>query len=242
MNTCDFGCGNPANFYFKTSKKWCCEKSPNSCPAKRQADSQKKKGINPWENKEHPRGMLGKKPVNTGLSFDQFFGEEKSKEIKLKMSKKLKNKPSNWHEFDEVTKNKIRENMKKNRIGGYIKGSGRGKSGWYKGFWCDSSWELAWVIYNIEHGITFARNRERYEYSYNGKIFKYCPDFILGEKLIEIKAYFDAQNIEKIKQCPVFITIIDKHSIKPYIQYAIQRYGKDYIKLYEKSKSESIIS
>lgn len=27
--------------------------------------------------------------------------------------------------------------------GGYRKGSGRGKKGRYKGYWCDSSWELA---------------------------------------------------------------------------------------------------
>jgi len=37
--------------------------------------------------------------------------------------------------------------------GGKRIGSGRGKSGWYKGYWCDSSWELAYVIYNIDHDV-----------------------------------------------------------------------------------------
>ena len=44
--------------------------------------------------------------------------------------------------------------------GGYRKGSGVGKGGWYKGYWCDSSYELAWIIFNIEHGNLFTRNTE----------------------------------------------------------------------------------
>ena len=45
-----------------------------------------------------------------------------------------------------------------------------GIKGWYKGFWCDSSWELAYVIYNLDHGIEFRRNTEKFEYEYCGKI------------------------------------------------------------------------
>ena len=28
---------------------------------------------------------------------------------------------------------------------------GYGKHGWYKEYWCDSSWELAYVIYNLDY-------------------------------------------------------------------------------------------
>ena len=57
-------------------------------------------------------------------------------------------------------KRKISETMKKNPLcGGKRHGSGRGKKGWYKGYWCDSSWELALVIYNLEHNIKFERNK-----------------------------------------------------------------------------------
>lgn len=60
--------------------------------------------------------------------------------------------------------------------GGYRKGSGFGKSGWFKGIWCDSSYELAWVIYNIDHNIQFIRNKEGFEYFKNGTSYKYYPD------------------------------------------------------------------
>jgi len=53
--------------------------------------------------------------------------------------------------------------------GGYRKGSGVGKGGWYKGYWCDSSYELAWIIFNIEHGNPFTRNTEEFEYIWGGK-------------------------------------------------------------------------
>lgn len=62
--------------------------------------------------------------------------------------------------------------------GGYRHGSGHGKHGVYKGYQCDSSWELAYVIYNLEHDIKFERNRDRFLYNLNGKSHYYTPDFI----------------------------------------------------------------
>lgn len=44
----------------------------------------------------------------------------------------------------EETKNKWKENP---NMGGLRHGSGRGKKGWYKGFYCRSTWELAWLVY-----------------------------------------------------------------------------------------------
>jgi hypothetical protein len=64
--------------------------------------------------------------------------------------------------------------------GGYRKGSGVGKGGWYKGYWCDSSYELAWVIFNIEQGNSFVRNTQEFEYIWKGKKRKYIPDFIIN--------------------------------------------------------------
>ena len=43
----------------------------------------------------------------------------------------------------------------KHAPGGKRHGSGRGKKGWYKGYYCDSTWELAWVIYQLDHGVKF---------------------------------------------------------------------------------------
>ena len=62
-------------------------------------------------------------------------------------------------------RNKISKSSKENRkSGGIRKGSGRGKKGTYKGYWCDSSYELAWVIYNIDKNIPFTRNSEKFKY------------------------------------------------------------------------------
>lgn len=37
--------------------------------------------------------------------------------------------------------------------------AGRSKCGTYRGIYCRSSWELAFVIYNLEHGINFIANK-----------------------------------------------------------------------------------
>ena len=44
---------------------------------------------------------------------------------------------------------------------GYHPGAGFGKSGWYRGIWCDSSWQLAFVIYHLDHNLNIVRNKQR---------------------------------------------------------------------------------
>lgn len=118
--------------------------------------------------------------------------------------------------------------------GGLRQGSGRGKKGWYKGYWCDSSWQLAFVIYNLDHNIKFERNKEYYEYEYENKIHNYFPDFILEDgTLIEIKGIMDKKNQTKIKAINKPILVIDKEGIKKYLDYVIQKYGTNFIELYE---------
>ncbi len=116
--------------------------------------------------------------------------------------------------------------------GGYRKGIGRGKKGWYKGIFCDSSWELAFVIYHIDHNISIKRCEEKLEYEMNGRVRKYLPDFVVGNKIIEIKGWRDESSIIKEKNFPN-ILIIDKMSIIPYLEYVTNKYGKNFIRLYE---------
>lgn len=140
------------------------------------------------------------------------------------------------HKVTEETKKKIKETNKiKHTLGGYRKGSGRGKNGWYKGYYCDSSWELAFVIYNIEHDIKFERNKNKFEYEYEGKKLKYLPDFIIDGKYIEIKGYNNKQWEAKFNQFPKNETleVLMENEMKPYLDYVIEKYGKDFIKLYE---------
>lgn len=50
------------------------------------------------------------------------------------------------------------------KIGGYVINSCRGKHGWYKGIYCDSTYELAYVIYCLDHNIPIRRCEEVFEY------------------------------------------------------------------------------
>lgn len=130
-----------------------------------------------------------------------------------------------------------KQNAIKRKIGGYHKHGGKGKRGWYKGFWCDSSWELAYVIYNLDHNIEFSRNKQGFEYIFEGTIKKYYPDFILNDgTYVEIKGWYDKKVFEKHRQFKENgnkLIVIDKETILPYLNYVINIYGKDFISLYE---------
>jgi hypothetical protein len=116
--------------------------------------------------------------------------------------------------------------------GGARRGSSRGKHGWYKGIWCDSSYELAWAIYQLDHNIPFTRNTQSYEYTFNGKQYRYYPDFIQDGKIIEIKGFVNEQTLAKIKSVPNLIVLM-RNDLQKEFDYVIRKYGKDFIKLYE---------
>lgn len=123
--------------------------------------------------------------------------------------------------------------------GGYRKGSSRGKCGWYKEYWCDSSWELAWVIYNLEHEIKFERNKNGFDYEFENKIHKYYPDFILEDgTYIEIKNYNNEQVKAKLKFFKNPIKVLYRKELKEVFEYVIKKYGKNYINLYKKIEYE----
>lgn len=128
--------------------------------------------------------------------------------------------------------NETKEKLAKS--GGYRCGSGYGKHGTYKGYYCDSSWELAFVVYNIEHGIEFNRNRKTFPYKFEGKTRKYMPDWIMNGEYVEIKGYWSEQWEAKLKQFPKDETlrVLTEKEIKPYLDYVIEKYGKDFVKLY----------
>jgi hypothetical protein len=119
--------------------------------------------------------------------------------------------------------------------GGYRPTAGTVYSGWYKGYFCNSSWELAWVIYNLEHNVKFKRNVESFEYVFGNKIKKYYPDFKLEDSndYVEIKGFKSAEWEEKLKAFPHKLSIIYKKEMTPILNYVKSKYGKDYIKMYE---------
>lgn len=141
---------------------------------------------------------------------------------------------ANDEEAEKNRKQKISNTMKNNhKSGGYRINSGRGKKGWYKGIFCDSSWELAFLIWNIENNRSISRCKEKREYIFNGEKHIYIPDFIVEDEVVEIKGYSSKQWEEKIKQNPD-VKVLYKNDIKPYLDYVVSKYGKNFISLYEK--------
>lgn len=173
-------------------------------------------------------GILNKKRY-TGKGRDWAKNISKTEEQKNKISKSLTGFKHTKENCDKLSK------ILKSKTGGIRKGGGRGKSGWYKGLWCDSSWELAYVIYNLDHNIRFERNKRGFEYIFNNKKYKYYPDFILNGEYVEIKGYLSEQVNEKIKQFPYKLNILDKDGIIFYLDYVKKKYGNDFIKLYEEA-------
>ena len=119
--------------------------------------------------------------------------------------------------------------MKENvysKSGGYRKGSGRSKHGWYKGFYCDSTYELAYLIYCLDHNIDIKRSTDVFEYSIDGMIHQYHPDFEVNGELIEIKGYHN--ELVDIKSLSVDrpIKILYEKDLKVCFEYILNTYGK----------------
>ena len=86
----------------------------------------------------------------------------------------------------------------------------------------------------MEHNIKFKRNLKGFDYEFNDKIFKYYPDFVLEDgTFVEIKGLMNEQNKTKISSFKDKLLVLGKVEIVPYLEYAIEKYGKDFIKLYE---------
>lgn len=112
------------------------------------------------------------------------------------------------------------------------------KYGNYRGIFCDSSWELAFVIWCIDHELNIERNIDWFEYDYEGKRL-YSPDFKIDGIYFEIKNFYSDKMKSKIQQFPQnkTLVIIDSSKIKPYIEYAITTYGNEFIRLYDRHYS-----
>lgn len=79
------------------------------------------------------------------------------------------------------------------QAGGYRSGSGRAKTGYYKGIYCGSTYELVWVIYNIDHAVEFSRFPGFLERNN----LKYYPDFLVGNTIIELKGFEDDDSVQR---------------------------------------------
>lgn len=123
--------------------------------------------------------------------------------------------------------------------GGYREGSGRSKSGYYKKIYCGSTYELCWVIYNIDHQIKFERFSKKLER--DGIV--YYPDFLLsdGKTIIETKGYENQEFVDKkTKVAESFgytVKVLRKEDLKYVFEYVEKIYEtKKFHELYDDYK------
>ena len=117
------------------------------------------------------------------------------------------------------------------RNGGYKKHSRKGNAGYYKGFYCDSTYELIFLIYCLDHDIPIIRNKEYFIYEYNGKKYRYYPDFLINNRmLIEIKNF--NSDIVKLKLNSVDrpIKILYGKDLLKIAQYVADKYNINFNK------------
>lgn len=141
---------------------------------------------------------------------------------------------------------KLREIHQAHVGGGYRQGSSRGHHGYYKGYYCDSTYELAFLIYCLDHNIPIQRCKESFEYEYNGKKHLYHPDFIINNEIIEIKNFYKEINdikLNAVKDRGKNIKILYFEDLIEIFKYIIKKYNKkfnfktkynNFFELYEK--------
>src|ERR1035437_2235346 len=104
--------------------------------------------------------------------------------------------------------------------GGYRRGSCKSHGGYYKGIWCDSTYELVWIIYNLDHNILFERNNIGFPYKTpDGKDHKYYPDFKQNNEYIETKNYLKENDQYKFASFPHKLTILFGKDLKLQFDY-----------------------
>ena len=149
-------------------------------------------------------------------------------------NKKIKKPKSKIHQHNFCSRNCYLKYDKLNvGTGGYRYNSGRGKSGWYKGYYCSSSYELAYIIYCLDKNIHVVRNTKGFEYKFNDKARHYYPDFIVDGEYIEIKGFKRVEDDSKWASFPYKLKVLFKKDLIDIFDYVVSKYGNDYISMYE---------
>jgi TPP-dependent 2-oxoacid decarboxylase len=112
--------------------------------------------------------------------------------------------------------------------GGYRENANKQYGGYYKGQWCDSRWELAFLIYHLDKGYNIEKCTEYFEYSYDNKSHKYYPDFKIDHVYYEIKGRWRQnlqQKLQSVKDRGFEINVVMRKEIEPYLDYCFKTYN-----------------
>lgn len=124
--------------------------------------------------------------------------------------------------------------------GNYSPGCGTGYSGYYKGYWCDSTYELVWIIYNLDHKKNIQRNSKSFPYTFQGNQHNYYPDFVADDTYYEIKGYQTKKDLAKWEQFPHKLIVLFKSDIQYMFDYVDENYTTQYNSLYEVSSKNHL--
>lgn len=112
---------------------------------------------------------------------------------------------------------------------------GVGIKGFYQGIWCDSSWELAWVLYHKNLSVDFTRNRRFFCYEFEGKQLRWYPDFKIQDgPLVEVKGYMTLKSLARFAAVQEPLEVFGKERMEPILSWVRTNYGKNFTALYEK--------
>ena len=178
-------------------------------------------------HRPHPRGM----------TWVQMFGESRAEEMRRigranvrRANAVLRSSP----ELEERRREKLSTIARQRRLGQYREGSGRGKKGRYKGYWCDSSYELAFIIYALDEGMWFERNWNSFPYTFGGRDRRWIPDFRLKDgTYLEIKGYASPQADAKFASFPHSLIVVKRENMKFVFDHVVSTYGRDFTRLYQ---------
>lgn len=180
--------------------------------------------------------MKGRVAWNRGLSYEQMYGPEKAAELRevgriagRKGQRALQVSPN-----ERVRREKLSAVARSRHLGGYRPGSGRGKKNWYRGVWCDSTYELVFAVYCLDHGVEFQRNWEAFPYVFDGKTERWIPDFRLADgTYVEIQGYETARSRAKYASFPHQLQVLHRAEMEQMFVYVVGMYGKNLVSLYE---------
>ena len=261
---CKFGCGSFATSQLKNGS-WICGTNVASCPINKHKVSLKAKGAH-WTGTSKARPVVTSELCSYGCNTIAKFRFRNGKKCCSSTIKKCVGYTHRLSStIKRVSESTLPEIRSRRILQGWSKRSrrtrktaltseqvrsrlsdlasrrdnhhGRGIKGYYKGIWCDSSWELAWVLFALDHEIPFVRNTEVFSYTHKGRCKKYKPDFKVFGYWVEIKGR--ANNRWKSKQRdfpdPNKLVVLYGDDLKVIFEYVRSRYGKDYILLYDNS-------
>ena len=131
----------------------------------------------------------------------------------------------------EETRMKISTAVK-GKTGGWRNFGGNGKKGIYKNIVYQSSWELAWLVYQFDHGENPTRSNLKISYiNETGSNSFYYPDFELNGEIFEIKGFWSKKTELKLnaaKAININIILLTHKEMQIYLDYCKYKYGTQF--------------